>query len=113
MNKQRIYTYEKVIEVLGISERDVLIKMAETILSKNVGEALTELDGVLSSGKSPLVFSNDLIAYFRDVLLIYSLNEKAREIVVVKDDIYKKMQSQATSENYAEILKSIEVLKEI
>lgn len=103
-------TYEKVIEVLGISERDVLIKMAETILSKNVGEALTELDGVLSSGKSPLVFSNDLIAYFRDVLLIYSLNEKAREIVVVKDDIYKKMQSQATSENYAEILKSIEVL---
>lgn len=103
-------TYEKVIEVLGISERDVLIKMAETILSKNVGEALTELDGVLSSGKSPLVFSNDLIAYFRDVLLIYSLKEKAREIVVVKDDIYQKMQVQATAENYAEILKSIEVL---
>ena len=42
--------------------------------------------------------------------MIYSLKDKAREIVVVKDDIYQKMQEQAKAENYVEILKSIEVL---
>ena len=103
-------TYQKVIDVLGISERETLIKMANLIISHDVGGALTELDNVLSGGKSALVFSNDLISYFRDLILIYSLKAKAREIVVVKDDIYAQMEAQATEKNYGEILKAIEVL---
>lgn len=106
-------TYQKVIDVLGISQRETLIKMTDLILNKQIGEALKEIDVVLSSGKSPLVFSNDLISYFRDLLLIYSLNEKAREIVVVKDDIYNSMNAQAVNENYVEILKAIEVLSSV
>ena len=103
-------SYEKVVSVLGVSQREILIKMAGHILDKNVGEALSELDGVLSQGKSPLVFSNDLISYYRDLILIYTLGEKAREIVVVKDDIFASMKSQATEKNYAEMVKAIEVL---
>lgn len=103
-------TYKKVIEVLGVSQRETLIKMTDLILNRDIGNALSEIDNVLSSGKSPLVFSNDMISYFRDLLLIYSLKEKAREIVVVKDDIYELMKKQATEEHYVEILKSIEIL---
>ena len=103
-------TYQKVIDVLGVSERDILIKLTDIILKKDTGNALVLLDNVLSSGKRPLVFSNDLISYFRDLLLIFSLKEKAREIVVVKDDIFEQMKAQAVQENYAEILKAIEVL---
>ena len=106
-------TYEKVVSVLGVSERDTLIGVSEKMLEKNVGETLVLLDKVLSQGKSPLVFSSDMISYFRDLLLIYSLKEKSREIVVVKDDVYEKMNSQATDKNYSEILKAIEVLSEI
>lgn len=106
-------TYQKVIDVLGVSERDTLIKITDIILKKDIGNALVELDEVLSRGKSPLVFSNDLISYFRDLLLIFSLKEKAREIVVVKDDVYEKMKAQATQEHYAEILKGIEVLSSV
>lgn len=106
-------TYQKVIDVLGVSERDTLIKITDIILKKDIGTALVELDKVLSGGKSPLVFSNDLISYFRDLLLIYSLKEKAREIVVVKDDIYEQMKAQASAENYVEILKSIEILSSV
>lgn len=106
-------TYKKVLEVLGVSEREILIKITDNILTKNVGEALVELDKVLSSGKSPLVFSNDLISYFRDLLLVYTLGENSREIVVVKDDIFEKMKAQATKENYAVKVKAIEVLSEV
>jgi DNA polymerase-3 subunit gamma/tau len=106
-------TYEKVLTVLGVSERETLINMADKILSKNTGLALVELDKVLSLGKTPLVFSNDLIAYFRDLLLVYSLGDKSRDIVVVRDDVYEAMQKQATEENYAEILKAIEVLSSV
>lgn len=103
-------TYQKVLSVLGVSEREVLIKIVNEILSKNLGECLVELDSVLSGGKNPLVFSNDLIAYFRDLLLIWSLGDKSREIVVVKDDVYSEMKKQATQENYSKIIKSIETL---
>lgn len=103
-------TYQKVIDVLGVSQREILIKMTDAIINKNIGEALVELDSVFAGGKSPAVFSNDLISYFRDLLLILSLKEKAREIVVVKDDVYEMMKSQAQEKNYAEILKAIEVL---
>ncbi|MBR3884950.1 MAG: DNA polymerase III subunit gamma/tau [Clostridia bacterium] len=106
-------TYQKVIDVLGVSEREILIKITDLILKKDIGNALVELDQVLSSGKRALVFSNDMISYFRDLLLIYSLKEKAREIVVVKDDIYEQMKAQAVQENYAEILKAIEVLSSV
>ena len=106
-------TYEKVLSVLGVSERETLISMADKILSKNTGDALVELDKVLSLGKTPLVFSNDLIAYFRDLLLVNSLGEKSREIVVVRDDVFEQMTKQAVKENYAEILKAIEVLSSV
>ena len=106
-------TYRQVLSVLGVSEREVLIKVANALLQKNVGEALAEIDSVLSQGKSPLVFSNDLISYYRDLILIYTLQDKAREIVVVKDDVYQAMKSQATKENYAEMVKAIEILSEI
>lgn len=106
-------TQEKVLAVLGISEREILIKIAGNILSKDIGSALVELDGVLSKGKSPLMFSNDLIAYYRDLLLIYTLGENSRKIVVVKDDIYQAMKAQATKENYDAMVKAIETLGSI
>ena len=106
-------TYQKVVEVLGISEKETLIALSDLILKKDVGSALVELDKVLSSGKSPLVFASNLISYFRDLFLIYSLGDKAREIVVVKDDIYEKMKGQATAENYGELVSAIEILSSV
>ena len=106
-------TYEKVLTVLGVSEREVLISMADKILNKDTGAALVELDKVLSLGKTPLVFSNDLIGYFRDLLLVNSLGDKSRDIVVVRDDVYQQMEKQVEGDNYAEILKAIEVLSSV
>ena len=106
-------TYQAVLSVLGVSEREVLIKIADYIFKKETGAALVEIDSVLSKGKSPLVFASDIIAYFRDLLLVNSLGESAREIVVVKDDIYEKMKSQAISANYNDMVATIEVLSSV
>ncbi len=106
-------TASKVISVLGVSEREVLVNMTDKILERNVGEALVELDKVLSAGKSPLVFASDMVSYFRDLLLIFTLKEDSRQIVVVKDDVYEKMKNQATEKTYSTILKAIEILSKI
>ena len=41
---------------------------------------------------------------------MYTLGDKSREIVVVKDDIYSAMKAQAVKENYSVIVKAIEIL---
>ena len=106
-------TSEKVISILGVSKKEILINVTNKILNKNIGEMLVELDNVLSSGISPLVFSNDLISYFRDLLLINTLGENSRNIIVVKNDIYEEMKKQAEKKYYNVILKAIEILSEV
>lgn len=111
-------TYQKTLEVLGVSERDVLISVAEKILSKDVGGALVELNRVLSTGKSPLVLSNDLISYFRDLILIYTLKDDAKKIVVVREDDFSKMKDQALAQSadgnrYQQMLRAVETLSEV
>ena len=86
---------------------------SDSIFSKNTGDALIKLDSILSKGKSPLVLASDLIAYLRDLLLINSLGEKSRDIVVVKDDIFAKMKNHATDENYNDIVSAIEILSSV
>lgn len=109
-------TYQKALSVLGISEREILINIADKIFNKDVGEALVELDKVLAEGKSPLIFSNNLITYFRDLILIYTLKDKSRDIVIVKDDVFEKMKNQVycdDNDRYAIMLKTVEILSEI
>lgn len=106
-------TYDSVIEVLGTTEKEKLTKLTDNILARNLGGALLELDNILSSGKSPLVLSKDLISYFRDLLILYTLKDKASEMVVVQDNIMKVMQSQAVEENYAPIVEAVEELSKV
>ncbi len=106
-------TSEKVISVLGVAERETIIKVSELIFNNDVGGALIYIDKLLATGKSPLMLASDLIMYYRDLLLINSLKEKSRKIVIVKDDIYEKMSAQAISENYNKIVKAIEELSSV
>ena len=103
----------KVVEVLGATEKQSLIDIADTLLNKTVGEAIMQLDKVLSGGKSPLVLSKDLVYYFRDLLIINTLKEKAASVVVASKSDYQQMVEQATDANYAKITKTIELLSSV
>ena len=72
-----------------------------------------QLDKVLSGGKSPLVLSKDLVYYFRDLLIINTLKEKAASVVVASKSDYQQMVEQATDANYAKITKTIELLSSV
>lgn len=106
-------TYDSVIEVLGTTEKEKLTKLTDNILARNLGGALLELDNILSSGKSPLVLSKDLISYFRDLLILYTLKDKASEMVIVQDNIMRIMENQAIENNYSAIVESIEELSKV
>ena len=103
-------TYESVVSVIGAIEKEQLYEIAEGVLAKDMGRVLCELDKLLCDGKPPLVLSKDLISYFRDLLVIMTIPSKAKEMVVVQQDVFKKMEAQAKRENYSVIVRAIEEL---
>ena len=109
---QDFLTYKNVMEILGTTEKENLANIAETILNNKLGESLKALDVVLSDGKSPLVLSRDLISYFRDLLIVNTL-EDARKMVIANDKVFERMKQQATNENYNRIVASITALSEV
>ena len=100
-------TYKSVMEILGTTEKESLASIADTILNGNLGESLRDLDKILSNGKSPLVLSRDMISYFRDLLIITTLKEEAKKMVVASPQVYEKMVAQAKEQNYNKIVETI------
>lgn len=109
---QEKLTYKNVVDILGTTEKESLANISEAILSSDLGLSLSRLDDVLSSGKSPLVLSKDLISYFRDLLVINTL-ENAKKMVVANENVYEIMKKQATDENYNRIITAITSLSEV
>lgn len=107
-------TYENVVKVVGSIEKEKLFNIVDGMLKKDIGIMLQELDSCLGEGKPPLVLSKELISYFRDLLVILSVQEdKAKEMVIVPVDVFEKMKMQATQENFATIIGAIECLSTV
>lgn len=106
-------TYDAVIDVLGATSREHLIRISREMLAGNVGTAMLALDEVLSQGKSPLVLSKDLIAYFRDLLMLITIGDKGKELLIADAEDMQAMLEQATPENYAKVVQAMEELSKI
>ncbi len=106
-------TYSNVLEVLGTTQREMLVDLSNNVLNKDMGGMLTNLDKALSTGKRPMVLAKDLIMHFRDLLVMISVPAKSREMVVVQEDVFSKMQQQADVKNFGIIVEAIKNLSEV
>lgn len=106
-------TYDKVLQIVGSVEKEDLVNLVDSFIGGDIGMALKNLDEMLSGGKSPLVLSKDIISYLRDVLVVMTLGEKGREMVVAPDNVYAKMQEQADHKNYQKVINFIDRLSEV
>lgn len=107
-------TYENVVKIVGSIEKEKLFNIVEGFISHDMGKVLEELDKCLGEGKTPNVLSKELISYFRDLLVMLTVNEnKAKEMVVVPIDLFEKMKKQAVQDNYASIVGAIECLSTV
>lgn len=63
-------TYKDVIEVLGASDGQKTLELAEAILKGNVGETLSVCDSLISAGKSVSLVARDLSSVFRNMMIV-------------------------------------------
>lgn len=68
-------TLEDALLVTGSISQDMFYGIAEALLKKDVGQALTLLEQLVRDGKDPVRLVEDFITFFRDLLLIQTAPE--------------------------------------
>lgn len=65
-------TVEDALLVTGSIGQDIFYQLAESLLTKDVGKVLTLLEELMKEGKDAVRLAEDLITFFRDLLLMNS-----------------------------------------
>jgi len=68
---------EDVLSITGAVSQSFIVKIVQAIFNKNIVEALDCVESLIKNGKDPARFVEDLIFYYRDVLLYQASEENA------------------------------------
>src|SRR6478752_2507161 len=60
---------EDVLSITGAVSQAFIVKIVQAIFNENIVEALDSVESLIKNGKDPARFVEDLIFYYRDVLL--------------------------------------------
>lgn len=105
-------TYDTVIDVLGVSDRQTLIKIADNMISGDIGGVLDEIYAAYTSGKNLIALSKDLTTHFRDLMVIKNCKD-SENILSFPKDMYEKLKAQSESVSSKKLLAFMEKLSSI
>ncbi|MEI4804516.1 DNA polymerase III subunit gamma/tau [Bacillus sp. NPDC077411] len=98
-------TVEDVLAVTGSVSQRYLANLVESIYENDVSKALRIVDDIMNQGKDPLRFMEDLIYYYRDMLL-YQTSPQLEDMLerVIVDDSFQKLSQDMQPEMIYEII---------
>ena len=102
-------SYDRIIEVLGVTTEDTLFELATSILNSDAPSIIMSVANLADDGKDMMVLIDGIVSFFRNILIAKNLSDP-RKIIRVKDmDRYTAI-AQAFSNS--EILNIIKILSE-
>lgn len=105
-------TYKSVLDALGSSSTDSLVEIANAI-SENDGEKLlTTINILAESGKNFTILGKELVNHFKTLLTIKSVTN-AQQFLMLPDDIFNSLNSQANKFSQQELLNAMTKLSSI
>ncbi|MDY0944077.1 DNA polymerase III subunit gamma/tau [Priestia megaterium] len=89
---------EDVLSITGAVSQAFIVKIVQAIFNENIVDALDSVESLIKNGKDPARFVEDLIFYYRDVLLYQASEENAYllEKAAVNEE-FKKLSSKMDS----------------
>jgi len=103
-------TYAQTVEHLNILDADVYFKLSDTLLSKDVGGALLQLDHILQRGFEGDVILNGFAEHFRNLLLSKDL--RMAQLLDVPEDHRRVYFEKAKIVPSAYVLSALSILNE-
>ena len=105
-------TYDGVIEVLGISNKETIYTLINTILNQDIQQFFIEFNKVVAMGKNLSVIASDITKGFRDLLVIKSCG-KDSGLIDYKPELLNKMSDLAANVSTLKINKALQAFSKI
>ena len=108
----RNVTFDSVIEAVGMTDRNTMKLLISSVLDKNEGELLSNIDKVARQGKNITQLAKDLVGYVRDLLVVKTCKDY-KDILKLPVDQIKELETlsaKADNARLIEILSSLSVL---
>lgn len=103
-------TEKDVYEVIGAVDVTWLLKFTDAIISSDLVEGLKIIGNLESEGRKLPEFTKDLMAHFRNLLIIQQLPESFDELLYVSQYDREQYLKQSNELSYEEIIRSIDIL---
>ena len=102
-------SYDRIIEVLGVTTEDTLFELATSILNSDASRIIMSVANLADDGKDMMVLIDGIVSFFRNILIAKNLNDP-RKIIRVKD--MERYTAIAKAFSNSEILNIIKILSE-
>lgn len=104
-------TYKDVLEVIGASDNDKIKEVVYNVFVGNTGNVLSEIDNLLSLGKSVGVLTKDLIDYLRNLMMVKTA-KNAKDILALSQDRFDELKDLALMVTEQRILRCLEIFSQ-
>lgn len=101
--------YETVVNLLGTVNYQTIMEVSSSLLEKNIEKTMILVDDILDQGKELTFFLDELIIYFRNLLIIKTTNTTGN-LTKVSDDAISELKSISEKISIDEIVYFIEEL---
>jgi DNA polymerase-3 subunit gamma/tau len=78
-------TLEKVIDVLGLTDRSILLETLTALVARDTTQALDVIEKVFRAGYDPRIFAQDLLEELRNALMVRLCKEDPTRVVDLPD----------------------------
>jgi len=99
-------------EVLGLVSDEILFKLTETILNKEIESSLELINNIIKQGKNIAKFVSDLINHLRNLLLVKECKDISK-IIDVTIENKEKLEEQAENLQVSQLLKWVNSLNQL
>lgn len=103
--------YDELISMLGLVTNEYLFEITSATIERNIEEAMTIIDKIVYAGKDIFLFIKDLIAHYRNLLMVKVTNNP-EEVLDMSLENIALIKEQGDRIRVEEIMRSIRILQE-
>ncbi len=103
--------YDRAAALLGFTHAALLDEVVDAFSTKNSAQVFASVDKVIQTGQDPRRFVEDLLEHLRDLIVILSVGEEAKNVLRgIPAEELEKMKTQALSFGLAELTHAAETV---
>lgn len=110
IGRKKDITQSVVSETAGLASNEHLFSLVESVREHNINMAISTINDLHNSSKDMARLCEELIGYFRNIMLIKTISN-SKDLVVVPADEYEKLENQAMALPLDEVVHAMDTLQ--